>query len=240
MTPTNNNTIGIIGGMGPDASARLYSQMITMAREEFGARKNHDYPEIILHSIPVPDFISDTSEVETATFMLKSRIEKLSQLPLSCFGMACNTAHILLNKLQGESSKPFISIIDEVAKIATGNGYSKVGIIASPTTIYSQLYQSTLSQLGILSVLPPDSDIRNLGPIIDSIIAGEHKKTKIQLMKIADKLKTQGIDALILGCTEIPLVFPKNYSIPVLNSIDILARALLKMYYEKGENYEKS
>jgi len=231
MTPTNNNTIGIIGGMGPDASARLYQQMITMARDDFGARDNHEYPEIIMHSIPVPDFISTKNNVNEALQMLKNRVKNLSSLPISCLGMACNSAHIILNDLEQVSSKPFISIIDEVTKTVIVNGYSRVGILGSPTTIYSQLYQSALTKAGIESVLPSENEVTELGTIIGSIVSGEHIATKTQLVKIADKLNKQYIDALILGCTEIPLVFPKNYSLPVLDSVEILARSLLKRYY---------
>src|SRR3989344_3827305 len=82
------NAIGILGGMGPDASARLYQLMIEMARSEFGARKNEDYPEIVLQSIPVPDFISDTKRAEEAVFMLKERVRRLAHLDVGCLGLA--------------------------------------------------------------------------------------------------------------------------------------------------------
>ena len=64
MINGKNRVIAILGGMGPDASARLYQMMIDMARDEFGARENHEYPEIIVHSIPVPDAISDKVKVK--------------------------------------------------------------------------------------------------------------------------------------------------------------------------------
>jgi aspartate/glutamate racemase len=55
MKSSKNQPIGILGGMGPDASARLYQLMIDMARQKYGVKRNEEYPEIVLQSIPVPD-----------------------------------------------------------------------------------------------------------------------------------------------------------------------------------------
>lgn len=229
----NKNTIGILGGMGPDASARLYQLMISMARDEFGVRKNEEYPELVIHSIPVPDFIADMSKAEEAMFMLKDRVRDLSKLKLSCMALACNTVHTALVDLQQETDVPFVSIAEVVADEAKKRGYSRVGLLASPTTIYSGIYESEMRAKNIETVVPDSGQIEDLGKIIKGIVAGEFKPAKDKLLKMADRLKKKGIEAIVLGCTELPLVFPKNYSLPVLDSTELLARALLKRYYQK-------
>lgn len=225
--------IGILGGMGPDASARLYAQIIELSRTEFGARANDDYPEIVLQSIPVPDFITDTRRAEEAVFMLKDRVRRMAGLPLSCLALACNTAHTTLVDLATVTSVPFVSIPREVAKEIGKNGYKRVGLLATPTTVYSGVYQVELQEMGVELVLPEHGQIEQLGKIVGEIIGGDFKPPKKQLLTIADGLKKKKVEAIILGCTELPLVFPKNYSLPVLDSVEILARALLKRYYKE-------
>lgn len=234
MINTNHQPIAVLGGMGPDASCRLYQLMIELARSDFGAVENHQYPEIIIDSVPVPEFFSNTQKAEETTFMLKDRVRKLNYLQPGCFGLACNTAHIVLVDLEQETETPFISIPEETVKKARERGYKKVGLLASPTTIFSGVYQTEFLDKNIEIVLPENGYIEELGEIIGQIVGGELKQPKSRLLKIADSLKKKNVEAIVLGCTELPLVFPKNYSLPVLNTLEILGRALLKRYY-KGE-----
>ena len=75
-----------------------------------------------------------------------------------------------------------------------------------------------------------------LESIIRKVIAGEVKKQdKLKLIEIATSLKQRGAEAIILGCTELPLIFPKRFDIPVFDSLEILARTLLKKHYQ-GES----
>ncbi len=229
----NKRPVGIIGGMGPDASARLYQVMIDMARDEFGVKENHEYPEIVIQSVPVPEFFSNTKKAEEAIFMLKDRVKKMCLQPLSCIGMACNTAHIMVVDLEQVSKVPFVSIPQEVAKEAQKRGYKKAGLLASPTTIFSGVFQTEFLDKGIELELPENRDIENLGEVIGQVIEGEFKKPKEKLLKISDRLKKKKIEAVVLGCTELPLVFPKNYSLSILDSMEILAKSLLTRYYRK-------
>lgn len=235
MSNLNRQPIAILGGMGPDASARLYQLMIELSRSDFGVEGNHQYPEIIIDSIPVPEFFSNTAKAEEATFMLKDRVRKLNYLQPGCFGLACNTAHTTLADLEQETKAPFISIPHETAKEVKIRGYSKIGLLAAPTTIFAGVYQTELLNQGVEFELPDNSYFPVLSEIIGQVIGGEFKAPKAKLLKIADTLKKKKVEAIILGCTELPLVFPKNYSLPVLDTLEILAKSLLTRYY-KGES----
>lgn len=201
----------------------------------FGVVNNHEYPEIIVSSIPVPDFISDTEQKDKALKLLKLRIRQLSKLPITCFGVACNTAHLVLPDLQRQTNIPFVSMIEMVVEEVCLKGYRRVGLLASPTTIESGLYSKPLQAMGIKVITPSQNEIIEMGEIIKSVISGENIKSKQKLLVIAQRLKMKKIDALILGCTELPLVFPKRFAIPVINSAQTLANALVKRYYEHKE-----
>ncbi|OGV90943.1 hypothetical protein A3A66_03435 [Microgenomates group bacterium RIFCSPLOWO2_01_FULL_46_13] len=227
--------IAILGGMGPDASARLYQQIINLARSEYHAQANHDYPEVIIHSIPVPDFISDTRKKSVAENMLIERVKQLSKLPISCFGIACNTVHILLPELQRITNIPFIDLPDEVARLVKLNNHHRVGLLATPITITTGLYQNALSEEGIEVVTPTDTNIKRLGNVVKKIVSGDIVSSREEALAVAESIKKQNITALILGCTELPLVFPKHYYLPVFDSLTVLAKVLLKRYYMKEE-----
>jgi len=226
-------SIGIIGGMGPQASAYMYKTLIDLAISEFNAVNNDDFPEILLHSVPVPDFISSKEKREIALTMLKKRVKTLNNMDLAYLSIACNTAHMLLNELQSVSIVPFISMIDAVVTVVVNDNIKKVGLLGTPSTLRSKMYQKAFSQYGIKVITPDKKDFSNLEKIIRDVIIGMlTKKNEKQLVYLANRLKKRGSQGIVLGCTELPLVFPKNYSIPVYNSVEILSRTLLQKYYK--------
>lgn len=225
-------SICILGGMGPEASVYMYKMLIDLSIRYFGAKNNDDFPEIVLYSIPVPDFISNDKKKYAALEMLQERVEKLNKLDLSCIGIACNTAHVLLPDLQKISRIPFVSMIDEVVSVIKKENKHKVGLLGTPSTFRSSLYQDKLIKVGIETLLPVVAEYKILEKVIRNVIAGVNSShdTK-ELLLIADKFVYKGAEGVILGCTELPLAFPVNYNLPVYNSVAILAMALLRNYY---------
>lgn len=224
--------IGILGGMGPEASVYLYRLLIEKAISDFGAKNNDDFPEIILHSIPVPDFISSDARKAEALQMLEERVRFLNNTNISCLAIACNTAHLLLPQLKNVSTVPFISMIDEAISVVEKDGMQTVGILGTPSTIRSGLYQHALIEKGIATVEPEEKMPPVLERVIRNVIKGDILRSDADaLVTIANELKKKGAEGIILGCTELPLVFPNKYSLPVYNSITILALALLRKYF---------
>jgi len=229
----NKKAIGILGGMGPEASGYLYKLLIDLSIKHFGAKNNDDFPEVIIHSIPVPDFISSNKKRGEALQMLLERVKQLNKLNISCLSIACNTAHVLLDDLRKNSDVPFVSMIDEVVEIVNDSNHKTVGLLGTPSTIRYQLYQKALEANEISTIIPNTKQIKILERVIRNVLAGKLLKQDTQMLtKIADTLKEKGVEGIILGCTELPLVFPSRYSLPVYNSVEILALALLRRYYK--------
>lgn len=228
----NRKAIGVLGGIGPQASLYLCKLLIEKSVKFFNVENNEDFPEIILDSIPVPGFIADTNEKEIAYIILKERITNLQRCNILFFIIACNTAHVLLDKLQQATKTPFLSIILEVVKQVKKDKIKKVGLLASPSTIKYGLYQEALEKEGIAVVIPSKSEQVFFENIVVNVLKGKSTRqdTK-QLSSVADSLKAKGAEGIILGCTELPLVFPKKYALPVYNSVEILAEASLQKYY---------
>lgn len=228
--------IGIIGGMGPQASVELYRLLIEGAKQRYGARNNDDFPEILIDSVPVPDFLSDIRQMEKAAVMLEDRTRRLTRYGASCISVACNTACLLRNRLQKQTAVPFVSIVDEVVTKASVR-HKHVLLLASPTSLKLGLYQNALSRYGVLCVVPPKQYHQEIENIIRGVIeGGERSHLTVKLFRLTNKILTnEYVDGIILGCTELPLVFPENYRLPVYNSLSILAESLLKRYYTKEE-----
>lgn len=229
----DKEAIGIIGGMGPEASVYIYKLLIEFSVKYFGAKNNDDFPEIVLHSIPVPDLISSNKKKKEALKMLKKRVEDLNNLNLSSLSIACNTVHILIDDLKKISKIPFISMIDKVVEKVYEDKKFKVGLLGTPSTIRSNIYQKKLEEYEIDVITPTKAQFSIMEIAIRNVIAGEiNKKDEERLIEIADKLKDKGAEGIILGCTEMPLIFPNKYSLPLYNSLEILAMALLRSYYK--------
>lgn len=227
-----NNVIGILGGMGPQASIELNRMLIEKSVQNYGAKDNDSFPDILINSIPVPDFISNETHKEKALKILKVRVKRMDAFGVGTLCIACNTAHILLPDLQKITSTPFISIIDEVHKIVIGKKYKKVGLLATITTYKSKLYENKLTEC---QVIKPKKSMQQLFDRSIRNVIGGKDRLKIQ-QKIAPVIysfiKENSLEAIILGCTEIPLIVPSDLPVPVINSLDVLAEALLKHYYQ--------
>lgn len=230
----NKKVICVLGGIGPQASLYMCKLLIEMSVKFFGVRNNADFPEIILDSIPIPGFIANDAEKKIALKMLKQRVIQLTNCNVSYFGIACNTAHVLLDRLQSVSASPFVSMIDEVTRQIEKDNLRKIGLLAPPSTVKYGLYQEALKRIGVDTIIPTEQEQSFFENIVNNVL--EEKillKDQKQLVLIANSLKRRGAEGIILGCTELPLVFPKRYSLPVYNPVEILAMALLKKYYAK-------
>jgi aspartate racemase len=111
--------------------------------------------------------------------------------------------------------------------------------LATPSTIKSGLYQNALRQVGVKIVIPNSKQLNSLEKVIRNVISGKDTDADCQILaKVALSLKAQGASGIILGCTELPLVFPRKFPMPVFDSIEILSRLLLRKFFEGGDKRE--
>jgi len=228
-----NKIIGLIGGMGPYASAYFYKLLLKKGSENYGAKNNDDFPEILIDSVPVPDFISNTDRLNEAKNILLSRVIRMNDYGVTSIGMVCNTGHILYDELSKASKGKFYSMIDLVVEEVSRRGIRKVCVLATPTTIKFDLYGKALSRRGI-RVYYPKNGLRELHEsVIRNMVAGKKVIDDIKRLETStDKyIKKHNLEGVILGCTELPLVFPKDKFTNVIDCMEVLADKLLERYY---------
>ena len=218
--------------MGPFASARMLELMLDIAKNKFGARAGDEFPEIILLSVPVKEFFGDKKRADNALKILINRAKTLEDHGVGCFGIACNTAHVFTKELRKSTRTQLVSMVEETVNRAKNEGFQKVGLLASPVTISSKLYESKLREKGLGVILPNKDQIQQLGAIIGDLVSnGKTNKNRVLLKEIANSLKKRGADVIILGCTELPLAFPRRFDLPVINTLEVLANSLLERCY---------
>ena len=206
----NNKAIGIIGGVGPQATQFIYGKIIEISQLKYGATNNNDYPRILIDSIPVPDFISDTSQIEISKKMLINSAQSLVKAGATRLCIGSNTVHILLDDLRKNVSVEFISMVELVANKCVKTGLSKVGILGTPVLIRSGIYEKELNNKGVELILPTENEIEIADSIIRDVLAGKKEFSKKQAyIDALNDLFDRGSQAIILGCTELPLAI--NY-----------------------------
>lgn len=224
--------IVIIGGMGPQASAALYGKLIHKTINDRQITRNEDFPHIVLDSLSMPDFIADRDRKAESIALLRQATRRAERLNPSIVGMACNTAHLFQVDMLADMKLPFVSLIDAVAEAVDQAHVAAVGLLASPTTIETGLYKRALARRGVVTLNPSQSQTAQLERVIRAVIAGTAGTQEAELLlEITRSLQAQGAKAIVLGCTELPLIFPVTTDIQTFDCLDILATKLLDEYF---------
>ena len=232
----NKKTIGILGGMGPEASSNLYSKIIKYAQHQYGATQDLDYPPIIIYSLPLFGF--DETGIVDNELVKKQLIDGVKKLELAKSDLiivACNTVHKYYKEMQSAVNIPILNIIEETKKRVIQSEYKKVGLFASANTNKLKLYQKKFNNSNIDIISPNERQQQNLNRVIKNVMGGNQKMTDIIVLKdIARNYIKQGAEAIVMGCTEIPLAINQTHTdIKLFDTIDIIAQSAVD-YSLKG------
>lgn len=238
--PAGNEVIlGIFGGMGPEATADLYMQILDVTP----ATKDQEHlPAIIFSNPRVPDRTeSIASGAELIKPYLRFSVRKLEAAGASFITIPCNTVHYFYDYMQEAVRIPIIHMIRETAEevMEKHPGITKVGLLATTGTIESALYHKELEANGFEVLTPSDSIEINM---VMKAVYGIKSKTDAQmnedLLAIAGQhLADRGAELIVLGCTEIPLAYnPARVDLPVVSATRVLAERAVEMYREMSQS----
>lgn len=218
-------TLGIIGGIGPESTIGYYRSIITAYREQ---KRDGSYPSILINSIVLTRMLGliGTNQFSEAAEYLAGEIKKLAQAGADFGLLAANTPHIVFDEIQRQSPISLISIVEATCREATRLGLKKVGLLGIRFTMQGRFYPDVFSKAGIeLSV--PGAEYQDyihdkyLTELVPGILLPE---TREPLLGIVDRMiSEQGIEGLILGGTELPLILKDSYyhGIPLLDTTQI-------------------
>lgn len=224
--------------MGPFAGARFCTLLLEKCAKLLGPGMEDHFPEIVLDSVPVPEFISNTRSLPKVKSMLISRIKRLNKFGCTSIGMVCNTGHIIFPELLLVSGNKMVSLIDSVRDKVVDMKLKRVGLLATKTTIKSRLFNNSFSKTDV-NIINQNKEMLDIcEKVIRNKIANVNSNflTKKLINKTEEFIKKENLDGVILGCTELPLAFPKNKPKNIIDCLDVFSDKLLDGFDGKPRN----
>ena len=239
MNTQEKKTIGILGGMGPLATADLFQKIVLLTK----ADTDRDHIRVYIDSnANIPDRTAAIlSGGEDPVPGMASALRHLEACGADCIIMPCNTAHYFLPRLQAMTEIPFLSILTAAAEACKAQFPGKtVGILATRGTLAADLYQKALAQAGVPYLIPdaPAQDAL-MRVIYDGVKAGKGPDSyRADFLTVLEQMSAGGAEVFLLGCTELPLAAEAlNIALPTVDPTSELAKAAIRFcgYGVRGE-----
>ena len=221
--------IGIVA-VSAEGAALCYRTICAEGASVFGP---HMHPEVSMHTYPLADYVEhiNADRWNEVASMLASSAAKLQQAGAEVLICPDNTVHQGLDLIRDQSPVRWLHIAEEVANVAALRGYRRLLILGTRSLMEGPVYPRKLRARGIESEVPPTDRRAQIDRFIfDELVYGQlNEPTRSTFGEIITEGKERGSDAVVLGCTEIPLlVREQDSALPTLDSTRILARAALR------------
>ena len=228
----NEKTIGILGGMGPEATLDCFAKII----KNTPAKKDQEHLRVIIDSNPkIPDrpaAIIGKGESPVPALIHGCRCLQLAGADFII--IPCVTAHFFLEEIRREVKLPILSILDVVTETIVRQypQITNVGLLAITATINSGLFQKRLAADNIQTLVPDEVGQSTVMAAVADIKKTQPARSRAQitadLIATAEGLVSRGARGIVAGCTEIPLALkPEHLAVPCFDALTILARAAI-------------
>ena len=233
MSGGNDRVLGVLGGMGPLASAHFMVRLTQLTPAE--SDQAH-IPAVLWSDPRVPDRIAGKAGTgpDPLPWLLKG-VDGLRRAGCGAIVIPCNTAHAWHRDLSQAAGVPIPHIVDAAADDmrALGVASGTIGLMATQTTLDLRLYQDRLAEYGWTCIVPDQDQMRRLVlPAIGLVKVNRLAEAYQPLAEVVNSLGARGARAVVLGCTEIPLGIlagpATGLAVPVVDTIDSLVRAAIR------------
>jgi len=221
-------TIGIIGGLGPEATQLLFKKIVDKTPAEYD---QEHLPLMIFNNPQIPDrtkAILYNGKSPVPELIRSARILEISGADFIV--IPCNTAHCFIKEIENKVSIPFINMIEATAQDIKRKYplVKKIGLLATSGTVSSKIYHQKFSKIDMEIITPSEDEQENI--VMESVYgkkgikAGVHDYPGKQLERAGRSLINRGAELIITGCTEIPIVVKQeNVDYPIVDPLTILA-----------------
>lgn len=231
--PGNMKTIGVIGGLGPQATMDFEARIHRVAQRLIPQFVNRGYPRMIVYyfrhapMVLAPDG-STPPVLEPDPRLLKAA--RVLGSDTDVLVITSNTPHFFQKQIAEAAGRPIISIVDVTIEEVKRRQLKKVGVLAIGDTLRHRLYQDRLDEIGVAWVTIPEELAQRLDEAIWAVMEGDDPaKLATPAKEAVSCLREQGADGIILGCTEVPLLLQADTEAPdLLNPSQLLAEAAVK------------
>jgi len=221
-------TAGIIGGLGPETTAKFYLEVIFSCQE----LNKSNRPPLVITSVPLPyalekDAIVNNSNLQKCLPYLVAEAKRLEKAGADFIVMPCNSLYLFIDDIRKNVGIPVLSIIEKTAEFLQKKRFNYVGIVSTAITAQHKLYENELSGRGMRYVSPNENDQVKLNQIVYKLVVREKDDSlKKQLLDIMSKFDKP--DCVVLACTDLQLLKPVLEKIDVFDTMKILADATVK------------
>ena len=225
--------IGIVA-CSAEGAALCYRTICAEGAALLGA---HAHPEVSLHSASLADYVEclDRNDLDGVAELMLASARKLARAGADFLVCPDNTIHQAFAPVAAASPLPWLHIAEVVAEEAVARGYRRIGLTGTRWLVASDVYPQALRSRGLECVKPPDEQRDEIGRrIMDELVRGVFESETVDyFQQVIAGLQQRGCDAVVLGCTEIPLIIHDgNSALPTLDSTRLLARAALRTAVE--------
>ena len=228
--------MGIVG-CSAEGAALCYRTVCAKGAQLLGP---HAHPEITMHTHSLAAYVEfiERNDWEGVAELMLDSATKLKHAGADFLICPDNTIHQAMNLVEPRSRLPWLHIAEVVADEALEHGYRRLGLLGTRWLVESEVYPQKLKARGIDYMRPTDEERKEINRIImDELVYGVFRPESVTCHQLViRRMKDEGCDAVVLGCTEIPLIISnKNSPLPVLDSTRLLAWAALKRAFAEAE-----
>lgn len=228
--------LGLIGGIGPESTISYYRDIVYGVQKQTGTSV---FPPLTIESMSVFEVLKYCEEenYDGLTNYLEKGVRHLIDSGADYVAMTGNTPHIVFDALNANSTVPMISIVSTACDTAKLRGYRRVGLLGTIPTMQGTYFTHLFEQAGIPVIRPTADEIHFIGDKIEhELELGITKTETLQsfLDVIQRMVREDHIDAIVLGCTELPLLFQNvELPVPVLDTMQIHIETLISLIMEQ-------
>ena len=221
-------SIGILGGMGPMATCDLMGKIIQSTDAKNDQEHIHIYVDC---NTNIPDRTAAILHqgADPLPEMIKSA-NRLQEMGADVLIMPCNTAHYFIDSIQKTVTVPILNMLKETAACLQKQGITKAAVLATDGTVQCGLYDNALQAFGIEPLHPKAEEQALIMHLIyDCVKAGKPCPHPEKIIALSQRLIQDGAQALILGCTELPIAFSQiGAQLPTIDPTQVLAEAAIR------------
>lgn len=225
MSRNDHKTVGVLGGLGPEATLDFYAKVLALTP----AQRDQDHLHLIIDSNPG---VPNRNEAVAGTGpspgpLLAEMAAGLEKAGADFLVMVCNAAHAFQQEIRAAVSIPFVSLIEETceATLRRVPDLKKVGVLGSSGCLDAGLYQDAFATRGVTALVLEGTDRELFMKTLYRIKAGDKGNEVRKTMRaLAETLIAEGAQAVVAGCTEVPLVLSDDaLPCPLIDSTAVLA-----------------
>ena len=236
-----NKRVGIIGGVGPTSTVLYYQGIIEGYFKRTGSQH---FPEILIYSLDlaeIKEYFEKTS-LDALTKRLINAVKGLEATACNVGLFACNAMHIVFDQVQQQVSLPLLNIIQTVMQDLKRKQVRIVGLLGGAFVMRTGIYRQPLELAGIRYLLPDEKEQAWIVNVIRDELQHPNisQHTVMRLLENVEKMRKQGAEGVILGCTDLPVaITARNSILPLFDSTKLHVEAILDWVIEPNDKARK-